>query len=184
MEGGLHQVLCYFLLTTTLGVVHLQQPNTRASIGNCPRPTMDELGRSDVRSPEGLVATAFPRSDGGNDPQNVRILAFTFVCESSGLTRNTLNSFSIIVRFECTGSICGSLPIMLTEQFQYDCAIAYFGHNGSFAPPNKNGNNYRTQQSAVTGTLDTTLKLKCGDCTADTIGNGLVPDSDTHCVGK
>lgn len=186
------QELLVFMLFVTLRVVHLQQTDERPRIGSCPRPTVDDLGRRDMLSREGLVALSYVTNiefDIYVPPENlpeVRIFAYAIVCEASGLIRDSISSFSVVVDHECRGMWCGDDPdSRRIEQYQYDCVANQYqcAAIGTFFPPHKVGN--RAVRSAKANlTIPSTLEnVTCGECSAETI-NGLDPDPDTHCVGK
>ena len=128
------------------------------------------LGFRDELSSERAIALSF-------DPlpiPRVRILEFAVVCLSTGLARNTFSSISVIVRYECEGTSCGSVEaVNRTDQFDFDCTT-----EGGILPPTLEGDiSIRTPDP--NGTLQTALDEKCGRCY-----NGPGVDPFTHCAGK
>jgi hypothetical protein len=164
-------------MLVTFRVTNQQPSAQRSGISSCTIPTLDELGRSDMLSTHGLVAASFEAADGGGrEPQQVRIIDFSVVCESSGVVRGSISSISLVINFECVGTICGNEVSNRTEQFQYDC-FAYT------TPPLLNKSlGRRVRSLSTTATLMTTPMKKCGDCSEEVVG-GIVPDPVTHCAG-
>ena len=194
--------LCILLLFTaaTLRVAHQQPSVPRADIGNCMLPTMADLGRSDVPSQDGLIAGGLTAdgTDAGNIRPFVRILAFRYVCQSSGTMRGTVSSVSVVVQFETcseTEVFCANAANRETviEQFQFDCLAVATDPNGGdprmnvFAfDPNTNSPSItglvRTIASRVEADLTTPLADQCGECADGTSVVGIPASGDTHCA--
>jgi hypothetical protein len=128
-------------------------------------------------STHGGIAASFEAVDGGGrELQLVRIIDFSVVCESSGIVRDSISSISLVVNFECVGTICGNEVSNRTEQFQYDCLA-----NTTLPKPNKSLGR-RVRSLSTTATLMTTPMVACGDCSEEVVDE-MVPDPVTHCVG-
>lgn len=168
--------LCMLLLVTGIVVnLQAQRPHERSNIGSCQKLTRDDLGRSDVLSAAGLVVQALQEVADGS--VEVRIVGFNMVCEAAGLMRDTISSISVILTYECVGTVCGSMLSNRTEQFQLDCFKGLDVDGASFRPPRLAfGGNIRTQDP--NGTLDTPLDEQCGQCAAP---DGIPTDPSTHC---
>ena len=137
----------------------------RSDVGNCQRP--------DEATIAALIPESFDLGDGDSRP-TVDISGMMVVCESTGLLRNTINSFSVIVSYNCTG-ITGCDGTLRTEQFQYDC-----NSDDTFAEALILGGDLRTQSPS--GTLMTPLNVECGRCVES--GGDVPSNMDDHCAGN
>ena len=172
----------------------------RMNIGNCAVPTMADLGRSDMRSQDGLVAGGLVAdgTDAGNNRPFVRILSSNYVCQSSGTARGTVSSVSVVVQFEtCSGTevFCADAANGETviEQFQFDCLAMATDPNGGDSrmnvfvfDPNTTSPSItglvRTIASRVVADLTTPLAEQCGECADGTSAVGIPATGDTHCA--
>ena len=138
----------------------------RLTIGDCQRPTASDI--------ETLIPLSFDLADSAPLPviANIRVMT---VCESPGLSRNTISSFSVVAQFSCTGSACASPGQVQTEQFQYEC-----NSDNTFTVAEISVGNVRTANP--TATLQTHLNESCAQC----VLSSLFPEAgpDDHCVRK
>ena len=162
---GLH---CLGLLLTAaaLKVANSQIELTqgRAGIGNCQTP--------DTGSLDSLVLDSLKQL--GLDLRMFDAINSSMVCEAPGLTRGTINSFSVVVEYmEVVGS--GNLTIE-TNQFQFDCNA-----NGTFTVAQIEEGSLITQNPLAN--LTTALSDQCGRCVDPEL---FVDFSDpvTHCARK
>ncbi len=97
------------------------------------------------------------------------------MCESPGLFRGTISSFSVVVSYSCTRGLSFCDGSELTDQFQYDCNL-----DNSFRRAEIPLGSVRTPNPIAT--LGTPLNAQCAQCVEP---NGfLSADQVDHCVGK
>ena len=139
----------------------------RLTIGDCPRP--------DASTISGLITDSFNLADRTEAP-GVTVLDTTIVCESPGLLRDTISSFSVVALYSCTGIVAeGCDGSNRTEQFQYECNM-----DNTFTEAEISSGFLRTENP--TATLQTPLNDQCAQCVEPT---SIVPsDPDDHCIGK
>ena len=144
-----------------------RRTDTRFGRGSCPRPTEANI--------MAVMLESYDYADGLEMP-NIDILEYKIVCEAPGLMRGTLSSFSVVVRYVCSGSgVKGCVfkkgeRVTLTEQFDSIC----------------DASNIYQKQFGVSrrrfpmATLQTPLMV-CGECIAPT--RTIPSDQAHHCIG-
>ena len=161
--------LCLTLLAVTLGV-HSQQFTQRRSsrVGDCPRPDANVIAA--------LISDSFNLADGAERPV-VNVNESVVVCESPGLFRDTVSSFSAVVSYSCMGDPAPCDGNLRTDQFQYDC-----NSDNTFTRADIASGRIRTPMENVVATLETPLNAQCGQCSEPTAF--LPAAAEDHCVGK
>ncbi len=157
---------CLFLSFSIPGV-YSQLTEGVANIGSCLRPNNTELER--------IITNSFLLADGLNQP-TIRVLKVNFVCESPGLVKDTLGSFSAVVLYECSGldaQNCSTTPVNLTDQFQTAC-----DQGNTFSGPSSG----LARTINPLATLDTPLNPNCSICAEP--GGVVGTDPVNHCQGK
>lgn len=179
------------LLFTALPLASAQPPTVLDpdNFGSCPPLTLEDLGDTESLTEfEGLVVGALQGIE-ISIPAAVRILDYRVLCASSGLRRNTSNSVSVLVSFECRGDTCqGRTPsevVNSTEQFDFNCTRDFRGEfsylSGMFQGV--------TRQESPLGNLSSggggeeeVLEDRCGLCLNPSRDVGLPADPVTHCI--
>ena len=171
MEIKSNLVKLFSLLLFLSSRVFSQLTVASPGIGSCQRPGAADLER--------IIANSFNLQDGIEAPR-IRLIAFNIVCESTGLLRNTLSSFSAVVFYECVGSFpednCDNqIPTNLTHQVQSDCALG----SNTFSVAGVRAGRVRTTE--IQATLNTPPDIMCSFCSER---SSIVPSNQvTHCVG-
>lgn len=161
-----------------------QVPSLTSNSGSCLSLATMDLGSTIVTTPNeqpdsGVVSNALDQPEIG--PPEVRILDFQVVCESAGLTRDTVSSVSAIVTFECTGQQCeggGREPVNSTEQFTFRCIE--FDDRIIYEPllfPT-----FSIRRLDPVASFATVPDTQCGLCLDP--ANGMTVDDVTHCIGE
>ncbi len=163
--------LCFALLAVILGV-QSQQTDRRVANGN-------PVG--DCQLPDGsgiaaLIPESFGLADGAPRP-TVAVSDSMVVCQSPGLFRDTVGSFSVVVSYSCTNGPDECNGSLLTEQFQYDC-----NEDNTFTRAVVQVGLVRTQ-APINGTLATPLNIQCAQC-VDPANNVIGAGAADHCVGE
>ena len=149
-----------------------------ASAGNAAAQT-DDCSLPDTSTIEGLIADALLTAD-NLTPPTIRIVNMSYVCQTSGLFRDTYRGISLLAKYECGGS--GSCPVEgVVAQFDFSCTkdiwVAQVIQSADFIFT-------RTPNS----TFDTPLRTDCAYCISprqlESLGSSVVSDELTHCVGK
>ena len=134
-------------------------------------------------SANGLVSLGLRPPSEENNPVNVRIIEYNFVCDASGTHRDTSSYVSVVVKFQCTTAIidpsldaCAGESANITRQYQFSC-IEDSGQPIWSATIENTRNNIQTIDP--TATLTTPLDNRCRRC----IDDRTVPASNatTHC---
>lgn len=170
------------LLVAAIAQSSAQQPSLSPDTGSCPPLGLEALEGSleGQQRISGLVAQVLldvPEAESAD----VRILDFHMVCESAGLTRDTVTSASVIVSYECTGRQCeggGAQPVNLNEQFTFQCS-------GMRVPPDYQApflSEDVLRRATPAGSFATVPERECGRCFDP--ANGIAADDVTHCIGE
>ena len=106
----------------------------------------------------------------------------SYVCQTSGMFRDTYRGISLLAKYECSGS--GSCPVEgVVEKSQFDFSCS----NGLWIAQIAGSADYIFTQTP-TSTFDTPLRTDCSFCISplelDSLGSPLVSDELTHCLGK
>ena len=159
MEGlTLTLILCMIL-----SAAHSQAPTPRSNVGSCSPITASSLGSNTTLTTMGLVAATTDQSNSGSDVSQVRILDSQLVCEAAGLRRDTISSFSVVVRFQCQGAFCGTAdagaPGTITRYLSLDC-----NQDNTFTMTSVQRGDEITFPM-VANPLNISLNNRCGECT-------------------
>ena len=139
----------------------------RHLVGSCPRP--------DTSMVAVLIANSFDLADSSTRPL-VSVFEMNIVCESPGLMRDTISSFSTVAHYSCSGEIAECTGTPLTNQFQYDC-----NEDDTFTMAQILGGTLITRNQ--TASLTTLLDDQCGLCVDP--DSGMLPsDTVNHCAGQ
>ena len=145
---------------------------------DCPLFNVSELGATDMLTQGGLIGAALAAASGDPTmPVSVQVHDSNIVCLSSGRTRDTFRTVSVVVRYTCNGapSECTTGNSILS-QFDFECVAgprwtASVGGSASniiTTPPN--------------GTLSTTLRTDCGVCISPArSGFATITNNEQHC---
>lgn len=101
------------------------QPLLPPELMLCPPITIDDLGNTTAFTTDGLIARALffnvvnLEFNGDNVP--TLILDYRVLCESAGMLRNTISSFSALVTYQCDANTFGCDRSNQTDQFQFSC---------------------------------------------------------------
>ncbi len=152
-------------------------PRNRRAVGSCTPPEITDLGRVDTFSATGLVSKSFIYL-GFPEPE-VQILDFHVVCESAGLVKGTVSSFSAMVMFRCRGSGCNNS--VLIQQIQADCNLPINNHSSNFEYPRIFSRGYIRTVNPI-GNFSTSIDKHCGQC-LDPSGSRRQVNLLTHCAG-
>ena len=150
----------------------------------CPGIQESELGSTTTPGTSGLIADAITLGDPGSAP-DILVLDAQTVCLAAGPTRDRYRYASVVVSFNCSGSLApgNALGIStcdgeLTVQFDFECVSGpqwqralTLGGDNVFNPAD--------------GSLTTSLKTDCSFCVDPAIAGslGLTVDMATHCAG-
>ena len=148
-----------------------QMPVQTRAVGNCPRVTEADLGRTDVLNNTGLVSLATLTPNGIERPL-VRILEYQVVCEAAGLTRDTVSATSVVVRYECQGVMQVCPMFVLVQYLNLDCRTS-----DSFLVPEPDVQFGSEINPANNSGLSVPLNTQCGVCTERNSGTD-------HCIRK
>ena len=151
------------VLTVILPGVLSRLTESPSHSGSCKRPNQTEL--------EVIIADSFSLLDGVTRP-TIRLLEYKIVCESAGIIKDTLSSFSAVVYFECSGSLiedCTVAPINLTSQIQSSCN------------PHKTFSSSSSRTANPQADLTTPLNDFCGLYAEPT--DFILSDPVNHCWG-
>ena len=162
-----------FVALSVFAVVLASARNAAAQTDDCSLP--------DTSTIERLIADAFLTADNPT-PATIRIVNISYVCQMSGMFRDTYRGISLLAKYECGGS--GSCPVegvVEKSQFDFSCLngvwIAQVVGSADFLFT-------RTPNS----TFDTPLRTDCSLCISprqlESLESPLVSDDLTHCVGK
>ena len=161
--------LAFAVLAISISSINnqVQRPRTRSNVGNCPRLTAEDIGRSDSLSNTGIISRTFSTLDGVEYPL-IRVLGFQILCESAGLYINTISSVSLIAEYQCVGYLCPSLEVI--SYINLDCNI-----DDSFYPPHvqRGAERVDTQDRSL---LMAAVSIRCGECTQ-------IARNRNHCAG-
>ena len=151
----------------------------------CPAIQESELGNTTTPGTSGLIADAITLGDSGSVP-DILVLDSQTVCLAVGPTRDLYRYVSVVVSFNCSGSLApgNALGIStcdgeLTVQFDFECVAGpqwqravTLGGDNVFNPAD--------------GSLTTSLRTDCSFCVDPTIAGsfGLTVDMATHCAGR
>ena len=151
----------------------------------CPEIQESELGSTTTPGTSGLIADAVTLGDSGSAP-DILVLDSQTVCLAVGPTRDRYRYASVVVSFNCFGSLApgNALGISscngdLTVQFDFECVAGpqwqralTLGGDNVFNPAD--------------GSLTTSLRTDCSFCVDPTIAGslGLTADMATHCAGN
>ena len=149
------------VLLLTVSVAHSQTPTPRSNVGSCP-PVTSSLGSNMTLTTMGLVSASIDQGNSASDVSLVRILDSQLVCEAAGLRRDTISSFSVVVRFECQGIFCGTADAgagSFTRYLSLDC-----NQDDTFTMTSVQRGDELTLPM-VANPLNISLNNRCGECT-------------------
>ena len=116
----------------------------------------DLLSRSDLAGEEsgaGLISEALRSSTGGSSLTNISLVDYSLVCLSTGGTRDTFGSASVVAEYT-EGGGSGSTH----SQFEFECGV-----NGAWRVT-AGGSNDSLVTTPPDATLNTTLRSDCSLC--------------------
>ena len=171
-------VMCVSVLALVLQQVYSQD--------HCMRITVDDLGRFDMLSRDGILSSILTPTGEASPYTFVRILNMTIVCEAQHMMQDRYRYTSVVVSFNCLTTDdrvpeCANSSVVNKEQFDFGCV------SGAWSP------NILTVSTAArttnpTATLSTALDTDCILCinpnNAEARFLSSPVDSVTHCVGK
>ena len=150
----------------------------------CPEIQESELGSTTTPGTSGLIAEAITLGDSGSAP-DILVLDSQTVCLAAAATRNRYRYASVVVSFNCSGSLPPGSPLgisscngNLTAQFDFECVAGprwgsalTLGGDNVFNPAD--------------GMIRTALRTDCSFCADPVQGGplGLTVDMPTHCAG-
>ena len=145
---------------------------------DCPPFNVSELETTDMEPQGGLIAAAIAAGSGDQARAvSVQVNNSTIVCLSSGRTRDTFRTVSVVVNYTCTGTApeCTTGNPVLS-QFDFGCV----------AGPRWSTSVGGTSTSSITtppdGTLSTPLRIECGVCISSArSGFENITNNDQHC---
>ena len=150
----------------------------------CPEIQESELGSTTTPGTSGLIADAVTLGDSGSAP-DILVLDSQTVCLAAGPTRDRYRYASVVVSFNCSGSLGpgNALGIStcdgeLTVQFDFEC---FAGPQWGRALTLGGDNVFNPSD----GSLTTSLRTDCSFCVdpAEAGSLGLTVDMATHCAG-
>lgn len=164
----------YLSLILLAFITHInsQTPQTRFNVGNCPPVRTEDLGRTDILSTEGVVASVL-RTRFHQIPHKVQILDHQMVCQAAGLIKGTVSAISVVVRYQCEGEHCRNTSEIFVEYLNLDCNKS----PPSFLLPSPNVQRGAELSPGNPSDLSLPLNTMCGECTQI----ARVPG---HCVCK
>ncbi len=165
--------LCFVFLGVLLGVQSQTDFTERRTVNGIP---VGDCQAPDASGIAALIPESFALADGAPRP-TVTVNDSAVVCQSPGLFRDTVGSFSVVVSYSCTDGPAECDGSLLTEQFQYDC-----NEDDTFTRPVVQFGLVRTQ-APITGTLATPLNIQCAQC-IDPANNIIGAGAADHCVGE
>ena len=117
-------------------------------------------------------------------PPTIRIVNMSYVCQMSGMFRDTYRGISLLAKYECGGSPLCPVPVEgVVEKSQFDFACS----NGKWVAGVIVGPQFALTENP-NSTFDTPLRTDCSFCISppelESLGSTLVSDELTHCVGK
>lgn len=159
------------LLLTPTAYSFLTAPFADRQRISCQRPTVAEL--------IDLIIWTLNFADGRARPE-ITIYEYNIVCESPGLIRGTLGSFSAVIFYQCDGfAVCPNTPndgirrqTNYTHQFQSVCTNEGYRRGYLFSP---------LRVDSPRATLTTPLNDRCSVCSEPSV---IPSDSVTFCFGK
>lgn len=164
-------LLCLSLLAGIIPQVFSQPRFTvgRNGVGSCPA-----SASTNHKVIEALVSGSFQLADGIPRP-SVTVIDTNIVCVATGLMRDTISSFSVVVSYNCSGrSLATCDGTTVVEQFQYEC-----NSDNTFNEAVNSAGSIRTTNPS--GNLSTPSNDLCGICAQPT---AFVPaDPTNHCLG-
>ena len=164
-----------------------------SEINSCLLPSREEWGNYTALSDQGLIARAFVcGSHERGDVPRVRVIAVNVVCVSPNLMKDTVQTLSAVVQYECVGRYCvhsnEDYIEMYTHQFFLTCHLetnSYINREGGLCKS--------TSDTVIldppTANLSTSIRLACRECIyyATAIGDlpsGFVQNPNPQgCVG-
>ena len=144
---------------------------------DCPPFNVSELETTDMQPQGGLIRAAIAAGSGDQARAvSVQVNNSTIVCLSSGRTRDTFRTVSVVVNYTCTGtaSECSGNPIL--SQFEFECVA------GPRWTASVGGSASSIITTPPSGTLSTPLRIECGVCISPArSGFENITDNDQHC---
>ena len=150
----------------------------------CPAIQESELGSTTTPGTSGLIADAVALGDSGSAP-DILVLDSQTVCLAVGPTRDLYRYASVVVSFNCSGSLdpgnalgistCGG---ELTVQFDFECVAGPQWQALTLVDDNV--------FNPADGSLTTSPRTDCSFCVdpAEAGSFGLTVDMATHCAGR
>jgi len=152
-------ILCFFYLSMSPSIVVFSQFSIkRPNVGSCPL-----SGPGSINSTlSTAVSLALVPSDATNQGPDVTIVRTYPVCIAAGLSRDTINSVSLLVEYICLDDICNLFSIAqnvkLTGKFQFECR-----EDGSFFSLQASAPRHSANTVANFSTVTATRCEICGD---------------------
>lgn len=197
MKAVLFSCFLIQLLILLAASQRLQEPPrsvTASSLGSCARFEPSLLGNSDSLSTDGLVPQQLLYEAQNTYIQylteelpEVQILETTITCESTGNHKNTSNSVSVLVLYDCQGLAC--LQENATTLVNYTHLFSFMCEEGTNTYVLWSGNySSYTDRSIVTPLMELEPQLgRCALCVTNfTLTFALVNryNEDIGCLGR
>ena len=178
------------LVAISVQLSQSQITRLREGVGSCLPVILDNFGNTTSFSRLGILPVTFVGGD-GSSPYWVKVNRFNVVCESIGLTRNSVSSFSAIVEYDRDGfpGQRGNIVRNLIAQVTLDCRrdgifyrIPRSGASGLELDTTQISRGSTRKDSDILGNFSTIMDRKCGLCVDSRVGSNV--NNVTHCLGR
>jgi len=144
----------------------------------CPLIEGSELGSFDAPVADGLVSLTYRGGDGGGAQlPRVQIFEYNVVCLTTGTTRDTYQSVSVVVNYTCIGISCEGITLL--SQFEFGC------ETGPQWSPSLFGSTDGIRTTPADGNLSTPLRTDCGLCASpQRFPSLMITNNENHCGGR
>ena len=151
---------------------------------------LDNFGNTTGFSQLGILPVTFVGGH-GSSPYWLKVNRFNVVCESIGLTRNSVSSFSAIVEYNRDGfpGQRGNIVRNLIAHVTLDCRrdgifnrVPRPGASGLELDTTQISIGPKWKDSDILGNFSTIMDCKCGKCVDSRLGSRV--NNVTHCIGR
>ena len=177
-------------VATSVQLSQSQITRLREGVGSCWPVILDTFGNTTSFSQLGILPVTFV-GDYENNPYWLKVNRFNVVCESIGLTRNSVSSFSAIVEYDRDGfpGQRGNIVRNLIAQVTLDCRSDGFfyrlprpGASGLELDTTRINSGFKRKDNVILRNFSTTMDRKCGKCVDSRLGSRI--NNVTHCLGR